>query len=186
MVGMVRMVRMVGMVRMGGWSGWEEERRKTKTAGSSFQGEHSTTTGTEKVWESVGNEERVAERGAEGVQEDVLDLGDARAEAPLQDFDQQGAEEADWDDRPAQGRQRGKAEAERHEARDIPDEKEDERHDSRAPEVRGSRERNELPPSRKRRRRRCPRSPHGDSEQERRVERESDAPRRRYASIYQG
>ena len=69
-----------------------------------------------------GAEERVAERGAEGVENDVLDLGDARAEGPLQGFDQQGAEEAERDDRAAQGRQRGKAEAERHEARDVPDE----------------------------------------------------------------
>ena len=61
-------------------------------------------------------EERVAERGAEGVEEDVLDLGDTRAEGPLQGFDEQGAEEAERDDRAAQGRQRGKAEAERHEA----------------------------------------------------------------------
>ena len=63
-----------------------------------------------------GAEERVAERGTEGVEEDVFDLGDARAEGPLQGFDEQGAEEAERDDRAAQGRQRGKAEAERYEA----------------------------------------------------------------------
>ena len=95
----------------------------------------------------------------------------------MQFFDQNRGKKADRDDRAAKAGQSGKAEAERHETHDVPDEEENGRQESRAPEVRRPRVRN-VPSSFKRRHRFRPRPPHGDGEQERRVERKDDASHR--------